>query len=67
MIWAQSIWEGNVVEFMAYAFYMKPVSALDPVFRRAIAVYVGRVEAAWGVHFPPGHNPDISFMLCAPD
>lgn len=49
-------------EFIAYGFYTERVEDMPKDRRRQIAEFITRVEAAWGVNFPEGRNPNVTFM-----
>lgn len=59
---ADSIRRGNVEEFVAYGFHCRLLGQLDEAQRAQIERFVDDVEAAWGVSFPPGFDPDLPFM-----
>ncbi|KAL4459101.1 hypothetical protein ABPG75_013966 [Micractinium tetrahymenae] len=59
---ADAIPRGNVEEFVAYGFHCRLLGQLSGKQRAQIRQFVDEVEAAWGVSFQPGFDPDLPFM-----
>lgn len=58
----QSVGRENLEEFMAYGFYNQRWEALSRGTQQQIREFMTRVEAAWGIQFPEGRNPNATFM-----
>ncbi|KAF8059754.1 hypothetical protein HT031_005162 [Scenedesmus sp. PABB004] len=54
---------GNVEDFVAYGFFYRPTSELAAAGLGGVpGEMVDRLEALWGVTFPPGRDPRLAFF-----
>ena len=58
----EAIRRGNVEDFVAYGFFQSAWEGLAPGDAAAAAAFVRDVEATWGITYPPGRNPGLTFM-----